>query len=63
LIFLYIKPASVSLDPLQVIDDLKRLQARQPGSIDIRTSQRRRTVVILGQDFAGLLGTQKELDW
>ena len=57
------KPASVSLDPLQVIDDLKRLQARQPGSIDIRTSQRRRTVVILGQDFAGLLGTQKELDW
>ena len=58
------KPASVSLDPAQVIEALQRLEAWQPGSIDIRTSRRlRRTVVTLGQDFLRLPGTQKELDW
>jgi hypothetical protein len=58
------KPASVSLDPAQVIEALQRLEARQPGSIAIRTSRRlRRTVVILGQDFSRLPGAQKELDW
>lgn len=56
------KPASVSLSPPQVIDDLRRLEALQPGSIAIRTSRRlRRTVVILGQDFTRLPGVaQKE---
>jgi hypothetical protein len=55
------KPASASLDPVQVIEALQRLEARQPGCIDIRTSRRlRRTVVILGQDLSG---AQKELDW
>jgi hypothetical protein len=58
------QPASASLDPAQVIDALQRLEARQPGSIDIRTSRRRRrTVVILGQGFSRLPGAQKELDW
>jgi len=57
------KPASVSLDPPQVIEALQRLEARQPGSIAIRTSRRlQRTVVTLGQDFLRLPGTQKELD-
>jgi hypothetical protein len=57
------KPASVSLDPAQVIEALQRVEAQQPGSIDIRASRRRRrTVVILGQDFSRLPGTQKELD-
>ena len=51
------KPASVLLDPAQVIDALKQLEARQPGSIDIRASRRRRrTVVILGQDFPRMPG-------
>jgi hypothetical protein len=55
------KPASASLDPVQVIEALQRLVARQPSCIDIRTSRRlRRTVVILGQDLSG---AQKELDW
>jgi ADP-dependent phosphofructokinase/glucokinase len=58
------KPASVSLDLAQVIEALQRLEARQPGSIAIRTSRRlRRTVVTLGQDFSRLPGAQKELDW
>jgi len=58
------KPASVSLDPPQVIDALQRLEAQQSGSIDIRASRRRRrTVVILGRDFSRLPGAQKELDW
>jgi hypothetical protein len=57
------KPARVSLDPAQVIEVLQRVEAQQPGSIDIRASRRRRTVVILGQDFSRLPGTQKELDW
>jgi hypothetical protein len=58
------KPASVSLDPVRVIETLQRVEAQQPGSIDIRASRRRRrTVVILGQDFSRLPGTQKELDW
>jgi hypothetical protein len=51
------KPASVSLDSAQVVEALQRLEARQPGSIDIRTSRRlRRTVVTLGQDFSRLPG-------
>jgi hypothetical protein len=58
------KPASVSLDPAQVIEALQRVEAQQPGSIDIRASRRRRrTVVILGQDFSRLPANQKELDW
>jgi hypothetical protein len=57
------KPASGSLDPAHVIESIQRLEARQPGSIAIRTSRRlRRTVVILGQDFSMLPGAQKELD-
>jgi hypothetical protein len=58
------KPASVSLDLAQVIEALQLLEARQPGSIAIRTSRRlRRTVVTLGQDFSRLPGTQEEIDW
>jgi hypothetical protein len=58
------KPSSVSLDPAQVIEALQRLEGRRPGSIDIRASRRRRrTVVILGQDFSRLPGAQKEIDW
>jgi len=58
------KSASVTLDPPQVIEALQRLEAQQPGSIDIRASRRRRrTVVILGQDFSRLPGARKELDW
>jgi hypothetical protein len=58
------KAASVSLDPAQVIEALQRVEAQQPGSIDIRASRRRRrTVVILGQDFSRLPGIQKDLDW
>jgi len=57
------KAASVSLDPAHVIESLQRLEARQPGSIAIRTSRRlQRTVVILGQDFSRQPGAQKELD-
>jgi hypothetical protein len=57
------KAASVSLDPAHVIESLQRLEARQPGSIAIRTSRRlQRTVVTLGQDFLRLPGTQKERD-
>ena len=51
------KPESASLDLAQVVEALQRLEARQPGSIAIRTSRRlRRTVVILGQDFSRLPG-------
>jgi hypothetical protein len=57
------KPAKVSLDPAEVIESLQRLEALQPGSIDIRTSRRLRTTVILGQDFSELPDAQKELDW
>jgi hypothetical protein len=58
------KPASVSLDRAQVIEALQRVEAQRPGSIDIIASpRRRRTVVILGQDFSRLPGAQKELDW
>jgi hypothetical protein len=57
------KPASVSLSPPQVIDDLRRLEALQPGSIAIRTSRRlRRSTVTLGQNFSMLPSAQKELD-
>jgi hypothetical protein len=57
------KPASVSFEPPHVIEALQRLEARQPGSIAIRTSRRlQHTVVTLGQDFLRLPGTQKELD-
>jgi hypothetical protein len=43
--------SKVSLDPAQVIEVLRRLEARQPGSIAIRNGRSRRTVVILGQDL------------
>ena len=56
------KPTSVSLDPAQVIDALQRLEARQPGSIDIRTSRSKRTVVILAQGLLQRPDAQKELE-
>lgn len=59
-----VKPVSVPHDPAQVIEALQRAEAQQPGSIDIRVSQRRRrTLVALGQDYSRLLGNQEKLDW
>ena len=50
----------VSLDSAQVIEALRREETRQPGSIMIRPSRGRRTVVIVGQDLLPLVGEHKE---
>ena len=50
----------VSLDPAQIIEVLQREETRQPGSITIRASRGRRTVVIVGQDLLSLVGEHKE---
>jgi hypothetical protein len=54
------RDGAVSLDPAQVIKTLEETEARQPGSIAIRTSRRKRTVVLLGQDLLEASATQKE---
>ena len=50
----------VSLDPAKVIEVLEHEETRQPGSIMIRASRGRRTVVIVGQDLLPLVGEHKE---
>jgi len=42
---------NVLLNPSQVIRVLEQAEVRQPGTIAIRTSRSKRTVVILGQDL------------
>lgn len=52
--------ANVLLDPGQVIKTLEVIEARRPGSIEIRTSQSKRTVVLLGQDLLKASEIRKE---
>jgi hypothetical protein len=54
--------AKVLLDPGQVIKTLEEAEARHPGSIAIRTSRSKRTVVILGQDLLEARDSTKELN-
>jgi len=50
----------VLLDPAWVIEVLRDEEARQPGSVMIRASRGRRTVVIVRQDLLPLVGEYKE---
>jgi hypothetical protein len=52
--------ANLLLDPGQVIKTLEVTEAQHPGSIEIRTSRSKRTVVILGQDLLQALEIQRE---
>jgi hypothetical protein len=54
--------AKVLLDPGQVIKTLEEAEARHPGSIAIRTSRSKRTVVILGQDLLEVRHNAEELN-
>jgi len=53
---------NISPDPAQAIEALQKLEARQPGSIAVRITRSRRTVVILGQDLLEAFDAQKELN-
>ena len=48
-------------DVVTVLDALQHQEARQPGSVAVRVSRHKRTVVLIGQDLFSGLGSQKEL--
>jgi hypothetical protein len=50
-----------TLDIVAVLDALQRQEARLPGSVAIRVSRHKRTVVFLGQDLLVAPHSQKEL--
>jgi hypothetical protein len=45
---------------MKVIEALQQEEARQPGSVQIRTSRSIRTKIIVGQDLLARMDTQKE---
>lgn len=53
--------ANVLLDRAQVIKTLEVVESQYPGSIEIRTTRSKRTVVLLGQDLLKSSEIQKEL--
>ena len=54
--------SSTSLDPVQVIEALQHKESLEPGSITIRTSLSRRTIIVLGEDLLGAMDAQRELN-
>jgi hypothetical protein len=54
--------ASASHQFSEVIEALQRAEARNPGSIIIRTGRSKRTVIGLGQGSLAELDAQKEID-
>jgi hypothetical protein len=53
--------SKISLDPAQVIEALKHGENREPGSITIRTSHRRSTTIVVGEDLLAAM-EKKELN-
>jgi hypothetical protein len=54
--------SSTSVDLVQVIKALQHKESLEPGSITIRTSLSRRTIIVLGEDLLGAIDAQKELN-
>jgi hypothetical protein len=50
-----------SPDVLAVLDALQCQEARQPGSVAVRVGRHKRTVVLIGQNYAARPHSQKEL--
>jgi hypothetical protein len=46
------KEEKVSLDVVSVLDKLRHLEGRKPGSVAVRAGRHKRTVVLLGQDLS-----------
>jgi hypothetical protein len=55
------KEQKTSPDVAAVLDALQLQEARQPGSVGMRVSRHKRTVVLVGQDLMAVLPSQKEL--
>jgi hypothetical protein len=55
------KEKKASVDVLAVLDALQRQEARRPGSVAVRVSRDKRTVVLVGQDYIAGSHSQKEL--
>jgi hypothetical protein len=56
------KEKKASVDVLAVLDALQRQEARRPGSVAVRVSRDKRTVVLVGQDYIAGSHSQKELE-
>jgi hypothetical protein len=54
--------SSTFLDPVQVIEALRHKESLEPGSITIRTSLSRHTIIVLGEDLLGAMEAQRELN-
>jgi hypothetical protein len=55
------KEKKASLDVVAVIEALQRMETGQPGSVVVRVSRHKRTVVLVGQDLLAGLPFQREL--
>jgi hypothetical protein len=56
------KEKKVSLDVLAVLDALQRQEAQQPGSVAVRVSRHKRTVLLIGRDLSVELHSLKKLE-
>ena len=56
-----VKEKKASLDVVAVIEALQRMETGQPGSVVVRVSRHKRTVVLVGQDLLSGLRSQREL--
>jgi hypothetical protein len=54
--------ASASHQLSDVVEAVQWVEARNPGSIIIRTSRSKRTVLILGEDSLAALDASREID-
>jgi hypothetical protein len=55
------KEKKASLDVVAALDALQHMEALLPGSVAVRVSRHKRTVVLVGQDLMAALPLQKEL--
>jgi hypothetical protein len=56
-----VKEKKASLDVVEVIEALQRMETGQTGSVAVRVSRHKRTVVLVGQDLLTGLPSQREL--
>jgi hypothetical protein len=52
---------TIGTDPIAVLDALRKQEARQPGSVAIRLTRHKQSIVLIGQDLLGKTISPEEL--
>jgi len=55
------KEEKASLNVVAVLDDLRRQEVRQPGSVEVRVGRHNRTIVLISQDLSAEPRSQEDL--